>query len=317
MRTRTWRRVIPQLVLLSLGLVLFGIFIRRIDLESLEHVLDIKWIYISIVLIMNLLVLVLKSYRWNYLLSLHKIDMSFLDIFVATSSGFFMGLVSPATAGELARIANTPIDKSTGIATILYEKLFDFAMLFLLSLAGVLIIIGAFKNLFLSFVVSFIIVIFMSVVLMRIACWLDSLGICSSLILNRYVMIFKSAPRYFIGKKVIVLSSMVSLLMWIVPGVQLLMICLGLGISVDCRTVLVALYTPYLLGVLSMLPLGVGVFELGTSHLLMSFGNSSEQPALIAVTLFRALSVFPLVLFGFICFLAMFFLRRNLQGNAE
>ena len=127
-------------ILFFIGTIIFIVFISNIGFKEIGNAISsISFIYVFSIILLNVPVLLLKTWRWKFLLAKYSLSLSFFEMFAAVSAGFFLGLVTPGTVGELGRTLTTNIEKSKGVATVVYEKFFDFLTLFLLSVCSLLI----------------------------------------------------------------------------------------------------------------------------------------------------------------------------------
>jgi glycosyltransferase 2 family protein len=122
------------LIKIALTVILFIVLLVRLDLHELMITflgLDLRYLLISLVLVPTLYVI--RTYRWNVLLSSLGIEKTFRGLFKALLVGVFYGLITPGKVGELARAYYLDEKKSLTISTILMEKLVDVIVLSVLS----------------------------------------------------------------------------------------------------------------------------------------------------------------------------------------
>jgi uncharacterized protein (TIRG00374 family) len=97
-------------------------------------------------------------------------------------------------------------------------------------------------------------------------------------------------------------SAFFAFLLWVIPGCQYYFVLSNLGVEPTFRMVLISFFVPYLVGVVSLVPLGLGVFDLSASHLSQEMFNVDPATATASVLLYRMLIPFVLVLWGFYCY---------------
>ncbi len=89
-----------------------------------------------------IIVLGLKSVRWNLLLRAENCNYSYLSAFSAYMVSLMIGLVTPGRVGEIAKLyyvrQEKEIDFYHSFKTIVTDRIFDFAILIWLGLAGML-----------------------------------------------------------------------------------------------------------------------------------------------------------------------------------
>jgi len=95
--------------------------------------IDMKWIIISIVI--NYVSFILRAYRWQLIVKDIQ-PINFWDSYHPTAIAFMMNGILPGRIGELARPAilyqKKKVPISSGIATIVAERLFDIIVLIIL-----------------------------------------------------------------------------------------------------------------------------------------------------------------------------------------
>ena len=102
-----------------------------------------NYIYLFPALLLVLLLLLLRSYRWGVMLSpLIKYDQK--TLFVITAIGFMVVSIIPARIGEIARPylvkQKNGIKMSSTIATVVVERIFDLLALMFLLFVVILVI---------------------------------------------------------------------------------------------------------------------------------------------------------------------------------
>lgn len=297
-------------ITLVIGIILLVLFVRRISIDDLRNVQFVSLKFVVGMILVNSLVLGLKTWRWRVLLSQFDIRLPTLGIFRSVSSGFYLGLVSPGTAGEFARILRLPIQKQYGLSTIALEKVADIAVLFYLSIVGLAFLFFPGAHISLSLTVPLLFIGSVFFVAIRASRTSNKI---TKLLMKKFKLDEAQLENIILTLRkthVVFLCIFVSLILWIIPGVQYYMICKAINIDITFQTLIISLYGPYLLGVISMIPLGFGIFDLGTSQMLYKSLSGGRDLANISVVLFRLLTTLPLVLFGFVCFLFTM-LRKN------
>lgn len=297
-------------LLIIIGTGLFGLFLFNMGFGNVVNAFATANIYfIFPVILLNLGVLLLKSWRWKILLFNYGITLSFPDRFISVSSGFFLGLVTPGTVGELGRSLSTNIDKSKSLGTVIFEKLFDLLSLFIIS-------VGALAFFYMEVYTAFLLLSIISV---------GSAGILFLLVKKRKLVrrVFKkvlSVPGllkrkqelnsiYYIfisllnDTRIVLLSILVSIGLWSITGIQFYLLLKALNFTPSFNMVTVCCFVPYLASVLSFIPLGLGILDfsmVGLFNILFGIPN----PLAYSITiLFRLFATFPLVIWGYCCYL--------------
>jgi uncharacterized protein (TIRG00374 family) len=126
-----------------LSLFFLALFFRKIDLVSIWHIFQrVEYLYLLPLIIINLFAVWVRAKRWGYLLApIKKIKIS--PLFYATAIGFMANNILPARVGEFVRAyvlgSKEKISKTTSLATIVVERLFDGFAILLIFLAVILL----------------------------------------------------------------------------------------------------------------------------------------------------------------------------------
>lgn len=101
---------------------------------------NIQWFLISLTGV--IVVLLLKSIRWNMLLRFEECSYPYFSAFAAYMSSFTIGILTPGRLGEIARLyyvrAERQITFYKSFKTIVTDRMFDFALLFWFGTSGLL-----------------------------------------------------------------------------------------------------------------------------------------------------------------------------------
>lgn len=126
-------------------IAILGFLVTRIDwdIEEFSNIfsqLNIRLYLLSLTGV--ILVLGLKSIRWNLLLRAEHCNYPFISAFSAYMSSFTIGLVTPGRIGEIARLyyvrGDRNIDFYHSFKTIITDRIFDFALLVWFGASGLL-----------------------------------------------------------------------------------------------------------------------------------------------------------------------------------
>lgn len=102
--------------------------------------LNLSWYLISLIGV--IVVLGLKSIRWNLLLHSEGCAYPFMSAFIAYMASFTIGLLTPGRIGEIARLYYVREDKKIdffhSFKTIVTDRIFDFALLIWFGASGLM-----------------------------------------------------------------------------------------------------------------------------------------------------------------------------------
>jgi len=310
-----------------LGTALFAVYLSRLDWGAVRQTRTAFPVGVAVlVIVLNLSTGLLKYSRWSRLLHWRRIDQqgSQFDEYLAINAGFFLGLVTPGTSGELARSALSEVPVSRALAIIGFEKLSDLSVL-LLMVAG-------------SAVVQYT---------SGITSWLASGAIvfatagAHAFFLRYHRLVtgpFRFLLKRFSGRshietarsvyqefyelvgdrRALVYSALLSALLWALPVVQMHLILSGLGGDIPFKTSAFVMLAPYLIGILSMIPAGIGSFELAADQIggrAIQMAGAAGQLGSLAPLYFRVLVTVPLIVLGYLCHVAVNIRRTRVSAE--
>ena len=304
---RVLRHLLRRGVLIVLGVGLFLLFLYRLDLSELKgSIRAINLTLFSMIMLLNVAVPVLKTMRWQIVLS--KLDMSIgkVEMLQGVSAGYFLGLVTPGTSGELGRILTVDVNRGIGITTVLYEKFFDFVVLLIISSGALLCHYFSWQ----IFVIAVVLFGCVSVLGLYLSSRNNGRpGRILGFMLHRLIpkekegsteTVSRSLNRLSRDFRLSLVCALFSLVLWVLPGVQFYMIGKSLNIPMDFRMTMIGFFVPYLAGIVSLLPLGLGVFDFSTKGILSGSYGLAPELASSVVLIFRLLITLPLVIWGFV-----------------
>ncbi|MCK4273155.1 flippase-like domain-containing protein, partial [bacterium] len=136
--TRKSKKIITQLAGILISVVFLVYLFYKVDFKELADALkgaNYLWLIPNVILIM--VTMVFRAYRWKHMIEPIK-QIAVSRLFSITMIGFMANNVLPARLGEVVRAyflsKKTGIRKSLSLATIVLERLSDFAALLLSAL---------------------------------------------------------------------------------------------------------------------------------------------------------------------------------------
>ncbi len=131
-------------------MIILVYILSRIDWPQMRSTIDkANLFFIITALILNIPLVWFKSTRWQLLLAMQGHSIKNRDSFLFYSSAIFLGEITPGRLGEFVKaiylkqagITNT----ARGFSSVLFDRLFDFFLLFILAMSG-LITIAPWQN---------------------------------------------------------------------------------------------------------------------------------------------------------------------------
>ncbi len=296
-------------LLLILGTALLALYFGRLDLGALfERARSFPPPVALLVVLLNGACGAVKTLRWTRFLSRAGIDVPFGRSFLSVHAAFFMGLVTPGTAGELARALSLERGRGRGLAILVFEKLCDLGAL--AALAGLTVVgftggprwlLATAAGLALAAAAGYLVWTRGGASLLRplnrvLGTIFAAAGGDAAARVHDQFHALLSSPR------AVAASTAYSVALWLLSTFQVALIYGGLGLKPSWGFVALSYFLPYLVGVVSLVPLGLGTFEMSLKQLAVSAseGVPAEVGSLVPA-FFRAFVTVPLVIFGYGC----------------
>ena len=313
-------------IIISAGLGLLVIVVLGLvsDIRQVgQGFVAFNWALLPAVIGFTLLNYVLRWLKWDYYLRRMHMDQGVnrFESALLFTSGMVMA-VTPGKIGEvlksylLKRINDTPISASAPI--VLAERLTDgLAMLLLMGLG---------LTFYPPAQPAFILLLFLSltgiVILQRRSLFERLIALLSRLpfgarMAPRLTTMYSSLQE-LLDWRILLVSTLLSLLSWFGECVALYFVLLGLGIDTGVHTLLVATFVfaaSTLFGLVSFLPGGLGVSEASSTGLLTVLVPMAIGPATVATIIIRFCTLWLGVSLGALALLV--FTRRYRSTNAE
>ena len=279
-----------SLLLGILGIIaIYAIILIAFDLNIIsEKINDFDFQYLPFIIPLIPLTWGVLFLRWNLLLKNSAIDIPLKDNFMIFISGFALG-VTPGKVGELIKAQllknkfNIPRSKTAPL--VIVERFYDFFAIAIISLFGILVFE---YSIYIFTILSVGIIIFLTItssekLFLKFLQKIEKIKFLrnfSSELPKSFTIIQKSTRG-----KIFPLSIILSVIFWILDSIIAYLTLLAFGIDIIDYFVLMSIYTSsIILGVISFLPLGIGVVE-GSLVGFLSL-NGIEFPLATAIVVF-------------------------------
>lgn len=310
-------------LLLAVGTCFLIFYVARTDLRSLyEKAVGFPLLVAAAIVLLNGACGVVKTLRWTRFLARGGVTERFGHAFLAVHAGFFMGLVTPGTAGELTRAASLAAGRDEGLAILVFEKICDLAVLgglVALTVAG-----------FAGGPNALILTLLGLAGACGVGSWLWSrhrgfvlrplrrvlLRVFSAEGVKGAEQVFERFNKLATNLRSVAASLLYSLALWLLSLVQVALIYRGLEVRPSWGFVALTYFLPYFVGVVTLVPLGLGTFELSLKQLATS--ATAHVPAEVGALVpafFRLFVTLPLVLFGYGCQAALTLMQRRRRAS--
>jgi len=256
-----------SLLLGILGIiVIYAIILIAFDINIIfEKIGDFDPQYLPIIIPLIPLTWGVLFLRWNLLLKNSDIDIPLKDNFMIFISGFALG-VTPGKVGELIKSQllknkfNIPRTKTAPL--VIVERFYDFFAIAAISLFGILVFeysIYIFGILTIGITI-FLIVTSSEKIFLKFLNKIEKIKFLKNFS-NELPKSFNVIQKSTRGK-IFPLSITLSIMFWFLDSIIAYLTLLSFGIDIIDYFVLMSIYTSsIILGVISFLPLGIGVVE--------------------------------------------------------
>lgn len=271
---------------------------------------------LPLILLLALLNFNLRFLRWEYLLRYLNVEIKIKD-----SAGIFFSnlimLATPGAMGELyksylvKKLTNEPMSKTAPI--IFTERLNDFIMLTILSLAGAILLDQNFVIIIFAAVLftAFVFILTNKTITLKILTLLSRIKF-----LHKYLEQINTAYTSFhqiLGVKSFAVTLLMSFLSWMLECLSVYFVFYALGINVEFIWTIFAYAFSILFGSLTALPAGLGVTD-GSLIFLISDLGYKQSTAVAAAIFIRLATLWFAVLVGSII---MLIFRRRFNFNEQ
>ena len=247
-------------------IVIYAIILIAFDINIIsEKIGDFDPQYLPIIIPLIPLTWGVLFLRWNLLLKNSDIDIPLKDNFMIFISGFALG-VTPGKVGELIKSQllknkfNIPRTKTAPL--VIVERFYDFFAIAVISLFGILVFeysIYIFGILTIGITI-FLIVTSSEKIFLKFLNKIEKIKFLKNFS-NELPKSFNVIQKSTRGK-IFPLSITLSIIFWFLDSIIAYLTLLSFGIDIIDYFVLMSIYTSsIILGVISFLPLGIGVVE--------------------------------------------------------
>ena len=295
-------------------LIFYVIFIAYSDFEEFSiNISQFDFSYLPIILAFVFLGIMIKSLRQQLLYKQIGVFISFKTGILLFISGLSM-IVTPGGSGEL--IKSYYLKKNFGyplaktFPTVIMERLLD-----LTGIAGILLIVGLLLD---NYSIISLMLILLSTLSLIFASGKKKklfnflLSIIEKIpVLKKQVASFSKSYQVFgelTSGKIMTKTLGLSFLVWMTDAIMIYCIFIGFNLNFDIIFSTFSMYSSLLLGVLTMIPAGIGVTEVSFVEILRGEGVDTATSTSLVI-LFRLVTIWFLTVLGFCA--TRYFLKNN------
>ena len=285
-------------------LIFYVIFIAYSDFQEFSiNISQFDFSYLPIILAFVFLGIMIKSLRQQLLYKQIKVCISFKTGILLFISGLSM-IVTPGGSGEL--IKSYYLKKNFGyplaktFPTVIMERLLDLA-----GIVGILLIVGVLLD---NHNIIFLMLILLSTLSLIFASGKKKKLFNFLLLIIEKIPVLKKQASSFsesyqvfgelTSGKIMTKTLGLSFFVWMTDAIMIYFIFMGFNLNFDIIFSTFSMYGSLLLGVLTMVPAGVGVTEVSFVEILRSEGVDTATSTSLVI-LFRLVTIWFLTVLGF------------------
>jgi len=293
-----------------IGIIILILIIYSLNFEDIKNAfLSIKPIYIFLALSLTLPLIIIRNYSWQLILKEQKIKIGFFQSLKIFLIGFFYCSITPGFVGHVMRVPYMKQETGEPYGKLFVNVVIDSTVrtiaLYLMILAGALLVIGHYPELFWINITIFTILVIVLLYLIK---------------KERGEKLFLALIKYFIPTKLkdnfnkfvntfyidfpritpLIPPLILSLITWIIVFTQEYIIVMALGVNIPYHYFILLFPIANIAGFIPITFAGIGTREL-TSIVIFStlFAVTKEEVLVFTLVGFIITDIF----IGFIGFL--------------
>lgn len=127
-----------------IGIAIMAFILSKIDLANTFLIFSTtKVSYLPFIFFLSIPSILMKAFRWRYLLKMQQIDYGFKASLLTFLAGLYVGIITPGRIGELARVYYLKEEKRISVgkslSSLLVDRILDVLILLFFACSGLLI----------------------------------------------------------------------------------------------------------------------------------------------------------------------------------
>jgi uncharacterized protein (TIRG00374 family) len=290
-----------QVILLLVGLIILVFIIRQSGIvENYQLLFTVSIPLLVIAFALSNANIIVKIYRWKYLSEKYNQPITLKEASVVTVSSLYFANITPGKVGDLFKAyfmqKKYKMDFFDGVSMIFYERFFELMILFLTATAIIFIELRG---------VSVIILELSAALLLLLALFYYKADYFMKL-LERFVIrlpVIKTNEVNFHIKKLpfmnIFAVFIITFISLVLEFARLWVVALAFGFFLNPLQVSIVFSLAIVAGLISQIPLGIGIMEGSLSYLLQEMGVNPLGSITIVLT-DRIISMYYALILGFV-----------------
>jgi len=310
-----------------IGILLFIIILTRIDLPSLFAIFfSINPFFLGCALIVNGIIVVVKSLKWKLIVSTLKKEISLPASIRAFLIGFSFSVLTPAKLGDFVRafyIRDEQCSLGKALSSVVTDRLIDIVTLFSFAFIGILV----FSVMFHIEILSVSLLVLLAVAIASGIYIVTNKNLLSwllrpffnifiphhhkKIISEYYHDFFLGLSVFFHDKKIFLLVMVVGIISSVLPFVYAYLLALSIGISLELTFFVIVIP---IISLLDLLPISISGIGTRDAALIFLFGlqGISPETAVAFSLLYLFMSYWLVALVG-----ALFWIKNPIAMDGD
>lgn len=296
------KRSVLQTILLIFGFAILGFFIVNSGItENYQILFEISIPLLLIAVLLSIMTMLVKIYRWKYLSQWYGQTISWWESAMVFMPSLFYGNITPGKVGDLYKAYHMKKKYSMryrdGVSMIFYERFIELLLLFLVAGAVVFIQLRGITLIALE-IIFFILILLVFFYYKSDACIRVAQRVLVKIPFtpkegNLDVSITKMPLSQILVVSIITFVSL------FLEFIRIFVVALAFGYLLNPIVLSVFLCLSVLIGLVSQIPLGIGVMEGSLNYFISTMGVPMSI-SLAIVLVDRFISMYFALILGFI-----------------
>lgn len=292
------RRLVYSILTIT-GIIVLIFFVYNSGfIQNPDIVLNLKFPSLLAAFLFTQITIFFKILRWQYLCFYYGVPITFRESLGIVIASFFPAGVSPGRIGDIMKADLMKIKYSLpyrdGISMVFYERTFELIAIFLIAIGVIFIGYSTKYSQILEFILF--ILIFLGIMYLysdRVILIIQNLTKKKLKIFNTEEIKIKKIPIF-----VALITFILTILALGCEFIRLWLVASSFGYSLPIFNLSIFFSLAVLLGLISQIPLGIGITEGSVSLFLREMNVPTENAVGIAV-IDRAISMYFVTIIGF------------------
>lgn len=307
-----WKKIYKHWYII-IGIIIFlYIIFYLVDISEIKNIIIKSNIFlISLAFFLVIIMILLQSWRWNYLKKIQGLKYSLSDSFLIFCAGVFWGIITPGRLGDIIKIVYLQKDGSSvgkSAVSVIIDRLADLLFLLVIGYVSMFFFLNFFSKQLVTISVLFALIIITGLLLQNKLIKILLKKLFFVFVPDKYQKSWHlNFQDFMIDLKNYTFSNylvifLITIIIWIIYYLQMFFLIKSIGISNISFTYLIMAVT--IAAVTTLIPIsinGIGTRDATLLFLFSLVGISSEKTIAFSIMILFLLLVNGLI--GFFCWL--------------